>query len=168
MLKVAAETVLPFKCSDPEGHSYRYFLCLNQSFWCKIEANDAGVRRCLRDGPHIVTQPASWNQDIAVQRTVSGHPGKERRRWRPFFPWGITKHVAFVPICHGYRLQVAGWEWSPDVLFVFCDFLALWRGHELRSNRIRNRLLQDTIDFNIILGSQLPSVCFFHTLQLFG
>jgi hypothetical protein len=25
MLKLAAETVLLFKCSDPEGHSYRYF-----------------------------------------------------------------------------------------------------------------------------------------------
>ncbi|MGA8481233.1 MAG: hypothetical protein WB696_24970, partial [Chthoniobacterales bacterium] len=61
--------------------------------------------------------------DIAGQRTVSGHPGKERRRWRPFLPWGITKHVAFVPIRHGCRLQVAGWEFVglPALLFATCE-----------------------------------------------
>jgi hypothetical protein len=151
------------------GPQLQVLFSLDQSEWCNIEADDSSLPRCLRDCPHVVTQPAPWNQDIADQRTVSGNPGKERRRWRPFVPRGITQQVAFIPIGHGYRLHVAGWEFAvatPALLFAFC-FPARWR-HELWSNRIRNRLLQDTIDFNIVLGGQLPSVRFFHTLQLFG
>jgi hypothetical protein len=119
-------------------------------------------------------QAAARNQNVAGQRTMFSHPGKERWRRCPFLPRRVAGPIALVPICHGYKLQVAGWELgvagspllTPALLFAFC--FPARRGHELWSNRIRNRLLQNTIDFHIVLGGQFPSVCFFHTLQLFG
>jgi len=65
---------------------------------------------CHRDCPHIVAKPAARNQDVAGQRAVLNHPGKEGRRRLPFFPWRIAGPIALVPIRHGYKLQVAGWE----------------------------------------------------------
>src|SRR5258708_32054267 len=53
-----------------------------------------------------------------------GHPGKERRRWRPFIPRGIIKHVAFVPIRHGCGLQVAGYRLGVCSGFLLCYLLS--------------------------------------------
>jgi hypothetical protein len=106
MLKLAAETVLPFKRSDPEGHSYRYFLA-----WIKANGATSTMTRASGDPSdctHVVTKPAARNQDVAGQRTMFSHPGKERWRRRPFLPRRITGPIALVPICHGYKLQVAG------------------------------------------------------------
>jgi hypothetical protein len=175
------------------GPQLQVLFCLNQSFWCKIEANDAGVRRCLRDCPHIVDPTRILEP---VHRRSADRIGPSRKgaaALAPPFSHGVSqaRSVRSSPSrlrVTGYRLRVASWElWvgscglgvagcglrvgnspllTPALLFAFC--FPARRGHELWSNRIRNRLLQDTIDFNIVLGGQLPSVCFFHTLQLFG
>jgi hypothetical protein len=53
-------------------------------------------------------QAAARNQDVAGQRTMFSHPGKERWRRCPFLPRRVAGPIALVPICHGYKLQVAG------------------------------------------------------------
>jgi len=80
---------------------------LGQSQWRNIETNDTGVWRCHRDCPHIVAKPASRNQNVAGERAVSSHPGKQRRCRRPFLPRHFANSVEFVPVGHviGYRLQ---------------------------------------------------------------
>src|SRR5260370_27769749 len=80
---------------------------LGQSQWRNIETNDTGVWRCHRDCPHIVAQPASRNENVAGERAVSRHPGKQRRCRRPFVPRHLANSVEFVPVGHviGYRLQ---------------------------------------------------------------
>src|ERR1700745_2634031 len=71
---------------------------LGQSQWRNIETNDTGVWRCHRDCPHIVAKPASRNQNIAGERAVSSHPGKQRRCRRPFLPRHFANSVEFVPV----------------------------------------------------------------------
>src|SRR5258707_6546065 len=109
-------------------------------------------------------------------RRSADHTGPSRKgaaALAPLYPTGYhqARSVRSNPSrlrVAGCRLQVRSLFGLPALLFAICDSLALRRGHELWSNRIRNRLLQDTIDFNIVLGGQLPSVSFLHTLQLFG
>jgi len=68
----------------------------------------------------------------------------------------------------GYRLQVAGYRLrsSPArescLLFAICFLIAVRWCHELRPDRIRDRFLQNPVDFSIVFGSQFPSECFVH------
>jgi len=162
---------LPFKCSDPEGHNYRYFLA-----WTK--ANGATSRPTTRATGMPSRLPAHRGQ------ARSQEPGRRRSTGRvepsrkggaataPLFPMAYRRSDSTGS--NPSRLQVTGCGLgvagspllTPALLFAFC--FPARRGHELWSNRIRNRFLQNPIDFRIVLGGQLPSVCFLHTLQLFA
>jgi hypothetical protein len=105
MLKVAAETVLPFKCSDPEGHSYRYFLPEPE-----LLVQDRGQRRGRQAMPSRL--PAHRDPTRILEpghRRSADRIGPSRKgaaALAPLFPMGY--HQARSVRSNLSRLQVTG------------------------------------------------------------